>query len=105
MLEELKPGLVLTLEDGIVLHSLPDQDVYYAFSVINGDQYKLNKTSYWVLETISDGIEWGQLLDNFISTFDVAKDHGESDLKKLIDELHNQKIIGRKDDVENKNSL
>ena len=55
----LKPGEALTLEPEIVLHSLPDQNWYYAFSVITGDQFRLNQTSFWVLEAISKGIVSG----------------------------------------------
>ncbi len=36
----LKPGTLLLLEPGIVLHSLPDQNWFHAFSVITGDRAK-----------------------------------------------------------------
>lgn len=91
----LKPETVVTLEPGIVLHSLPDQDWFYAFSVITGDQFRLNRTSLWVLETISNGIEWVHLRDNFLTTFEVSAQQGEADLRKLVNELHNQRIIRR----------
>ena len=63
----LKSGETLTLELGIVLHSLPQQDWYYAFSVITGDQFRLNQTSFWVLEAISKGIEWVHLRGGFLA--------------------------------------
>ena len=93
----LKPNETLSLEDGMVLHSLPDQDWYYAFSVITGDQFRLNQTSFWVLETISNNIEWNQLKDSFLTVFEVSAKQGEADLRKLINELHRQKIIRRQD--------
>lgn len=95
---ELKSGETLVLESGIVLHSLPDQDFYYAFSVITGDQFRLNQTSFWVLETISDGIEWTRLRDCFLAAFEVSAKQGEADLLKLVNEMYEQKIIRRRGD-------
>ena len=91
----LKPGESLALESGIVLHSLPDQNWYYAFSVITGDQFRLNQTSFWVLEAISNGIEWVHLREGFLAAFEVSAQQGEADLRKLLDKLCEQKIIGR----------
>ncbi len=86
---------ILALEPGIVLHSLSDQNWYYAFSVITGDQFRLNQTSFWVLEEISKGIEWVHLKEGFLAAFEVSAEQGEVDLRKLLYELYNQKIIGR----------
>jgi len=96
----LKPGETLALEPGIVLHSLPDQEWYYAFSVITGDQFRLNQTSFWVLETISNGIELIRLKDSFLAAFEVSAKQGEADLRKLLNELHKQQIIRRQGDGE-----
>ena len=101
----LKSGVVLALEPGIVLHSLPDQDWFFAFNVVTGDQFRLNRTSFWVLETISDSIEWVSLRDSFLETFDVSAPQGEAELRKLLNELYKQKIIGRRGHGEEENSL
>ena len=98
----LKSGVVLALEPGIVLHSLPDQDWFYAFSVITGDQFRLNRTSFWVLENISTGTEWTRLRDGFFKTFEVSSEQGEADLRKLMNELYKQKIIRRERNEKNK---
>ena len=92
---ELESNATLALEKGIVLHSLPDQDWYYAFSVITGDQFRLNRTSLWVLENISTGIEWIRLKDDFLSNFEVSSEQGLNDLQELANNLYSQKIIGR----------
>jgi len=92
---DLEPNVTLSLEEGIVLHSLPEQDWYYAFSVVTGDQFRLNKTSFWVLEEISIGIEWSVLKHNFLKTFEISLEQAENDLKTLLDELSSQKIIRR----------
>jgi len=98
----LKSGETLTLEPGIVLHSLPQQDWYYSFSVITGDQFRLNRTSFWVLEAISNGIEWTRLRDSFLAAFEVSAKQGEADLLKLVNEMYEQKIIGRQGHGEEK---
>lgn len=95
---DLESNTTLALEEGIVLHSLPEQDWYYAFSVISGDQFRLNQTSFWVLENISTGIEWKKLISSFLKTFEVPLQQGENDLRALVDQLHAQKIIRRVDD-------
>lgn len=101
----LKSGVVLALEPGIVLHSLPDQDWFYVFSVITGDQFRLNRTSFWALEAISNGIEWGRLRDGFLETFEVSPEQGEADLHNLVNKLYKQKIIRRQSDEEAENDL
>ena len=98
----LKSSVVLVLEPGIVLHSLPDQDWFYAFSVITGDQFRLNRTSFWVLENISTGTEWTRLRDDFFKTFKVPSEQGEADLRRLMSELCKEKIIRRVRNEKNK---
>ena len=94
---EIKPGTVIALSSGIVLHSLPGQEWYHAFSVENGDQYNLNRTSFWVLEKISNGIEWEQLVTDFINYFEVSFDVGQADLRELVNDLFSQNILRRQE--------
>lgn len=96
---EIKPGLVIALAPEIVLHSLPDQGWFFTFNVATGDQFKLNQTSFWVLEAIGDGIEWLRLRDDYISTFAVSEEQGETDLCELLKELYKQAVINRKEDM------
>jgi len=96
----LEPDAVLSLEQGIVLHSLPEQDHFFAFSVVTGDEFHLNQTSYWVLGAIGQGIEWRHLKDSFLSTFDVSPQQGESDLRRIVGEFYEEKIIGRRENGE-----
>lgn len=94
----LRPSETLALEAGIVLHSLPNQSFYYAFNVVTGDQFRLNKTSFWVLEAIGNGIEWSHLKDAFLAAFEVSAQQGETDLRQLVSDLSEQKIIRRRND-------
>ena len=92
----LEADTVLTLEPGVVLHSLPDQAHFFAFSVITGDEYHLNQTSFWVLETIGEGIKWNQLRESFFETFDVTPQQGEADLQGIVEQFYSEKILGRR---------
>ena len=92
---DLESGVVLGLGSGIALHSLPDQDRYYAFNIIEGIQFRLNHVSYWVLETIRDTIEWGELKAAFLENFDVPPCQGEESLKKILSHFHKENVIGR----------
>ena len=93
----LESDTILALEEGIVLHSLPDQDHFFAFSVITGDEFGLNRTSFWVLEAIGGGVQWSELKSSFLKTFEVVTVRGESDLRALIEQFYNEKIIRRRD--------
>lgn len=101
----LESGAVLELEPGIVLHSLPDQNWFYAFNVNTGDQYQLNQTSFWVLETIGEGIEWDQLKETFLENFEVDTQTGGKDLRELVDEFRKEKIVGRRDHGQEKEGV
>lgn len=101
----LESGTVLSLAPGIVLHSLPDQDHFFAFSVITGDEFYLNHTSFWVLEAISKGIKWVELKNSFLETFEVAPKQGERDLRELVNDLLEEKLIGRRSNAEEKNEI
>lgn len=96
----LESNTVLALEPGIVLHSLPAQDHFFAFSVITGDEFHLNQTSYWVLEAIGEGTEWCQLKDSFLETFEITLQQGEEDLRRIVEEFYSEKIIGRRNSGE-----
>jgi hypothetical protein len=92
----LEPGTILALQSGIVLHSLPGQNHFFAFSVITGDEFRLNQTSYWVAEAIGEGIEWRRLKNSFLDAFEVTPQQGEADLRGIVQEFYQEKIIGRR---------
>jgi len=54
------------------------------------------------LEKISNGIEWEQLVADFISYFEVPPEEGQSDLRELIIELHDQQILRRQENGKGK---
>lgn len=101
----LEAGVVLALEPNIVLRSIPNQDWFFAFNVVTGDEFRLNRTSYWILETMGDGAEWGQLKYGFLETFDVDPEQGEKDLRELVIDLFEEKLIGRRSNAEDKNEI
>lgn len=101
----LEPGVVLALEPNIVLRSIPDQDWFFAFNVVTGDEFCLNRTSFWILEALGSGAEWGQLKYGFLETFEVDPEQGEMDLRELVNELYKEKIIRRSSNGEEKGEI
>lgn len=98
----LDPGVILALAPDILLRALPNQRVYYAFNVATGDHFRLNRTSFWVLETIGRGVEWEPLTARFLDTFDVSPDDGKADLEAITNQLLQEQIVRKMTDGEAK---
>ena len=76
----------LALSPMILLRSVPSRDSYYAFDIGDGDQFRLNRTSYWILEAVGTGILWWELSARFLETFDVASADALHDLAQTVDQ-------------------
>ena len=87
-----RPGVNFELVPTLVLRAAGG-DLYYAFDVATGDHFRLNETSYWILETIGEGIAWEGLVRRFLDEFDVPAGPGIADLTEIIQEFHQQSII------------
>ena len=72
------------LEEDILLQALPELDHYYAFSTKNGDNFKLNHTAHWVLETIGRGVKYVDLLQTFSQNFKIDIEIAKQDLMGII---------------------
>ncbi len=92
---ELSAETKLTLSPTILLRSIPKRDSYFAFDFASGDQFNLNRTSYWILETIGTGILWQELADRFLDTYEVAREDGLRDLIEIVDQSLGGGIIRR----------
>ena len=77
----------LVLREGVMLHSIPRENWYYAFSVVTGDQFRLNGPSFWILETIGRGVTWRSLQESFLEEYDVDAVVGWEDLANTVAEL------------------
>lgn len=80
----MKPETRLVLSPNVLLHAVPSADWYGAFDVASGDHFRLNKTAYWVLETIGSGVKMGDLRDKFLERFDVDPLTGDIDLADVL---------------------
>ncbi|MFX0198198.1 MAG: PqqD family protein [Candidatus Hodarchaeota archaeon] len=80
----LKPDTRLVLEEEITIQAIAELDHYYAFNVSTGDQFQLNHTSHWVLESIEGGITFQELTDKFAGGFALSSDKAKEDLMELI---------------------
>lgn len=91
-------GTVLELSPTILLRALPDQGWYFAFDVANGEQFRLNRTAFWILEAIGTGIQWSDLRDRFLETFEVEPGEGEADLVAVVGRFVEENVIRRVSD-------
>ena len=101
----LGPGIVLGLSPDILLRALAAQDLYYAFNIVTGDHFSLNQTSYWILENISDHVDWDELIAKFLDTFDVPPEQGRADLESIICQFLNEQIVRRVTDGQAEETL
>ena len=89
----LKPDTRLILGEDIMIQTIPELDHYYAFNVKNGDHFEINHTACWVLESISSGTSFQQLVDKFARTFDLRQDTAQEDLSEIIQNAFMNHII------------
>jgi|GEM_PF-653206 hypothetical protein len=80
----IKPDVRLAQAEGIMVQAIPEIDHYYAFSIMGGDQFKLNYTAYWVLGAIGNGVNFQTLLDEFAQNFDLEEEKAKEDLAEVI---------------------
>ena len=102
---EMRDGDTLFLSDGVMLHSVPREDWYYAFSVVTGDQFRLNGPSFWILEAIGSGVTWHSLQEAFLGEYDVEADTGREDLANTVAEFIEQGLVGRRADAEDQEAV
>lgn len=91
----LGPTTKLALSPFILLHSLPDHGLYFAFDAASGDHFRLNRTSFWLLETVGPGITWADLCSRFLEAFDVEPEVAVQDLLAAIGQCDEYGMIRR----------
>lgn len=89
----IKPDARLALAEGIMVQAIAELDHYYAFDITGGDQFKLNYTTYWVLEAIGNGINFQALVVEFGNNFGLEAEQAREDLAELIEFTLQNNII------------
>ena len=102
---EIRPQETLFLQKGVVLHSIPREDWYYAFNVDTGDQFQLNGSSFWILETLGSGVRWERLTDAFLKEYEVESTTGREDLARAVSEFIEQGLVGRHADADDQEAV
>lgn len=82
---------VLQLKEGFILYKLEVGDgMFWLFNIENGDSFKLNETSYYILSLFDGNRSMGEihkcLLDNYP---DANPDIIRKDFEELIDRTKN----------------
>lgn len=88
----------IALSPTILLRSLPEQGHFLAFDIAGGDHFRLNRTSFWILEAIGTGIRWADLLAQFLRTFGISYEEGEADLTVVVGQFLHEKVVRRLSD-------
>jgi hypothetical protein len=83
----------LAMSDNILIQGIPELDHFYAFNVKDGDHFKLNRTAYWVLETIGSGRRFEDLITRYMVEFEVDINTARKDLHEVISFALKNKII------------
>ncbi len=89
----LTPESRFKLAEDILLQALHEMDHYYAFNTTDGDNFKLNHTAHWVLTAIGNGITYAELLEGFITKFEVDRKTAEQDMKEVLQHALENEII------------
>ena len=74
----------LAMSDQILIQGIPELDHFYAFNVKDGDHFKLNRTAYWVLETIGSGRIFEDLITRYMEEYEIGRDIAKKDLNEVI---------------------
>ena len=90
---EISDKTLISLSDSIVLQSLSDLDMYYAFNIETGDHYKLNSSAYWILKKIDEGYSFNSLKQEFVSEYGIDKETAQKDIDDIVQYSLDNKII------------
>lgn len=84
------------LAENIFLQKINELDKYWVFNIDTGEHYSLNKTSYWILEQITENLPIKSILKNFLDGFDVDKNQGKDDFNKIVNDFFKEGLIKRR---------
>lgn len=81
---EIKPDTRLALAEDIMIQAIPELDYYFAFNITNGDQFQLNHTAHWVLDSIVTIPSCQTLITKFAQAFDIELQKAKEDLVEIV---------------------
>ncbi len=87
--------LTLVLSKNIVLRTVGTN--YWALDTNNGNQYKLNEVSYYILNIFRTKASVEQMIISVLSEYKVKKDQLESDCESLINYAISKNILKKGD--------
>ncbi len=88
-----KSKCIYSLSKDIVLRGNEQTSKFWALNTNNGDHYNLNTTAYWLLERFSSKGALEDVLSDFLDTFEVDGEQGESDFMSIVDLFLKEQII------------
>ena len=93
---EIKETDTFKISPAIFLQKISELGKCWAFNTDTGEHYTLNETSYWILERIADELPLQNIVQDFLSTFDVEEKEGTRDFNNIIKNFLDEGIIERR---------
>ena len=94
---EMKNNSTFEISSTIFLQKISELEKCWAFNIDTGEHYTLNETSYWILERIAEGVALSNIVQDFLSTFDVEEKEGTRDFNEIIKNFLDEGIIERRE--------
>ena len=94
---EMKENETFKISPAIFLQKIIELEKCWAFNTDTGEHYTLNETSYWILERIAEGLPPQNIVQDFLSTFDVEEKEGTRDFNDIIKNFLDEGIIERRE--------
>lgn len=89
----LKAQDTIALVSNMALHGDANNDFFLAFNVVTGEHFRLNSTSFWVLKSITEAVQWDELEESFFREFEVDRAEGNKDLNSLACQLMELNLV------------
>lgn len=80
----------------IFLQKIEELGKFWVFNTDSGEHYTLNKTAYWILEHIADGMTSQDIMKDFFEVFHVGEKQGKRDFNEIIKNFLDEGIIKRR---------
>ena len=86
---------ILQLKEEYILYKLEVEDgMYWLFNIENGDTFKLNETSYYMLSLFNKNRSIGEIQKCILEKYhDIESDNVLEDFEKLILSMKKQNIF------------
>ena len=80
-----------SLNEKIVLRSIADK--YWALDTLNGNQYRLNESAFFILDHLRTLQSIAQLIDKILNNYDINQEQLITDCRAILQSAKEKGII------------